>query len=65
MQHLASYFHYKNVIFCREHDKGPDDFSVVLHKLLDSDMQFTVSLLGSRTTDIPGVDYVCDICDFL
>lgn len=44
---------------CREHDKGPDEFSSVLNKLIDDDMQFTVSLLGSHTTDIPGVKYVC------
>ncbi|XP_065916622.1 tRNA-queuosine alpha-mannosyltransferase-like isoform X2 [Dysidea avara] len=36
-----------------EHDKGPDEFSVVLHKLMDDGVPFTVSLLGSHTTDIP------------
>lgn len=45
----------KSITLCREHDKGPDDFSAVLHKLMDGNMQFSVSLLGSHTADIPGV----------
>jgi len=45
-----------SLLYHREHDKGPDDFSLVLHKLMDNDIQFTISLLGSHTTDIPGIE---------
>ena len=31
------------VISCREHDKGPDELSVVLRQLMDGDLNFTVS----------------------
>ena len=46
------------VISCREHDKGPDELSVVLRQLMDGDFNFTISLLGSHTTDIPGMNLV-------
>ncbi|KAL5484063.1 hypothetical protein EMCRGX_G020501 [Ephydatia muelleri] len=36
-----------------EHDKGPDEFCVVLTKLLDARLDFVVSILGSHTNDIP------------
>ena len=41
---------------CREHDKGPDQFCSVLVKLLDEEMDFRVSILGSHTNDIPSKD---------
>ena len=46
------------MISCREHDKGPNELSVVLHQLMDGDLNFTISLLGSHTTDIPGMSHV-------
>lgn len=46
------------MISCREHDKGPDELSVVLRQLMDGDFDFTISLLGNHTTDIPGMNLV-------
>lgn len=38
----------------REHDKGPEEFCSVLLKLIDDQLPFTVSVLGSHTNDVPG-----------
>ena len=38
----------------REHDKGPEEFSSVLMKLLAEEVDFRVSILGSHTNDLPG-----------
>lgn len=38
----------------REHDKGPEEFSSVLVKLMDANVEFVVSILGEHTNDIPG-----------
>ena len=42
------------VFLCREHDKGPDEFSSVITKLLDAGVEFKLSILGAHTNDIPG-----------
>ncbi|XP_064394952.1 tRNA-queuosine alpha-mannosyltransferase-like [Halichondria panicea] len=36
-----------------EHDKGPDEFSSVITKLLDANIDFTLSILGAHTNDTP------------
>lgn len=41
------------VVLCREHDKGPEMFCSLLAKLVDHELHFVVSVLGSCTTDIP------------
>ena len=43
-----------DVIYGREHDKGPEEFCTVILKLLDEKLPFAVSILGSHTNDIPG-----------
>ena len=48
------YNNYKN----REHDKGPEEFSSVLMKLMDANLEFIVSILGEHTNDIPGTTHV-------
>ena len=45
-------------MYCREHDKGPEDFCAVLLKLFEAGREFNVSLLGAHTTDIPGWNVV-------
>ena len=42
------------VHLCREHDKGPDELSSVITKLLDTGAEFKLSILGAHTNDIPG-----------
>ena len=43
-----------SVVINREHDKGPEEFSSVLIKLMDANVEFVVSILGEHTNDIPG-----------
>jgi hypothetical protein len=42
------------MVINREHDKGPEEFSSVLMKLMDTNIEFVVSILGEHTNDIPG-----------
>lgn len=51
MCHVIKYYTH-----CREHDKGPEDFCFVLLKLMDDQLPFNVSILGTHTGDIPGND---------
>ena len=49
----------------REHDKGPEEFSSVLMKLMDAKIEFVVSILGEHTNDIPGSSYTTkSICRY-
>ena len=43
-----------SMVINREHDKGPEEFSSVLMKLVDANVEFVVSILGEHTNDIPG-----------
>ena len=40
--------------FVREHDKGPEEFSELIKKLLETRLEFRLSILGTHTQDIPG-----------
>lgn len=42
----------------REHDKGPEEFCSVLLRLIDAQLPFQVSILGSHSNDIPGMSYL-------
>ena len=44
-----------NYPFFREHDKGPEEFCSVLLKLVDAQLLFNVSILGSHSNDIPSM----------
>ena len=46
----------------REHDKGPEEFCSVLLRLVDTQLPFQVSILGSHSNDIPGVFIIKGIC---
>lgn len=46
---------YMCYLLIREHDKGPEEFCAVLLKLVDVQLPFKVSVLGSHTNDIPGL----------
>ena len=49
---MSDDFH--NHKYNREHDKGPEEFTSVLMKLMDANAEFVVSILGEHTNDIPG-----------
>lgn len=38
----------------REHDKNPDSFFRILHRLKDENIKFKVSILGESFSEIPG-----------
>jgi hypothetical protein len=54
------------VIFLyREHDKGPDELCEIIKKLIENDLEFNASILGSHTNDIPGWIITSTICLFI
>ena len=59
---LGSYTDWKLQLFAlstREHDKGPDVFFHTLYQLADQGLQFKVSVLGERFSEVPGDFFHC------
>ena len=48
----------------REHDKGPDLFFHTLYQLADQGLQFKVSVLGERFSEVPG-EFFPENCTYL
>lgn len=49
------------MVVYREHDKGPEEFCSVLMKLIDDQLPFCVSILGSYTNDVPGMGILANL----
>ena len=42
------------IMFCREHDKGPESFFKIMFQLDDLGLHFHLSVLGEQFSDVPG-----------